>query len=92
MIEQPSKLMSAPEMRINSVKALEYKGIYATMLLNFLFRHPQIAKRSDIISHRLRVGEPMWIYCRYGNLGCACRHCTNGGVLTSVEQYEKEVS
>jgi hypothetical protein len=48
--------MTATDIRVNSVRAIEYKSIYATVMLNFLFRHPQLAKRTDIIAHRLHVG------------------------------------
>lgn len=79
-------------MRINSVRSLEYKGINTTILLNFLFRHPQTVKRTDIIAHRLRVGETLWIYCRYGHIGCNCEHCREGLVLTGVDLYEREAA
>jgi hypothetical protein len=87
LIEQPSRAMTMTDVRVNSARALEYKGIYTTVLLNFLFRHPQLAKRCDIVAHRLGVGEPLWLYCRYGALECGCHHCSNGGVLAGVENY-----
>jgi hypothetical protein len=84
--------MTATDIRVNSVRAIEYKSIYATIMLNFLFRHPQLAKRTDIIAHRLHVGEPMWLYIRYGALGCGCYHCNNGSVLSNIDNYEREAA
>lgn len=64
-IEQHSKSISAPEMKSNGARAIEHKCVHATVLLNFLFRDPQIVKRTDIIAHKLRIGEAIWLYCRY---------------------------
>lgn len=47
--------MSSTDMKINSVKSLEYKSIYATIFINYLFRHPQIVKRTELIANKLRI-------------------------------------
>lgn len=77
-IEQHSRMVSAPDIKANSVRSLQYKSVHATVFLNYLFRHPQIAKRSDIIAHRLQIAEPLWLYCRYEMNGCACQYCCEG--------------
>ena len=77
-------MVSAPDIKANSVRSLEYKSVHAMVLLNYLFRHPQIAKRSDIIAQRLQIAEPLWLYCRYGMNGCGCHFCCEGEVLLSL--------
>ncbi len=74
-------------MKINSVKSLEYKAIYASVFLNFLFRHPQTVKRTDIIAHKLHINETMWIYLRYSYLKCSCLFCRDGDVINCIQDY-----
>lgn len=49
----------------SEVRNLEYKCIYYTLLLNSIFRHPQISKRTDIFMHKMDVCEGIWALIKY---------------------------
>lgn len=88
IIENPSKTMSSSDIKGIDMKALEYKGINATIFLNFIFRDSQILKRIDIAAHILTINEPMWIFCKYIDEKCSCNLCVNGEVINKIEDYQ----
>ena len=49
----------------NEIKAFEYKSLYYTLLLNNIFRHPEISKRLDIFAHKMGICEGFWLALKY---------------------------
>ena len=47
------------------LRSMEYKCVYYTLLLNSLFRHPQIAKRTDIFMQKMDVSDGLWALIRF---------------------------
>jgi hypothetical protein len=76
----------------NEIRNYEHKSLYLTLLLNLIFRHPEINKRVDVIAHKMGITEGFWLMLKYPTMECHCHFCSEGAILNDVEKYNRELN